>query len=149
MRRIRFIAPMILLVARTTLIAQETPTQRDAAKDVLRKMALLQVMNEPGKPQGFEETGSVSSDIPGNGFSAQISTSPFHSYGMESDALSSVGHNGFVVDAQAMTALLFDFATRPEYRAAVKREFAGLRALYGEYQDALKKAYVVPKVGQP
>lgn len=115
----------------------------------LRKYGGTNVMNEPGKPQGYEETGSVSSDIPGNGFSAQTSVSPFHSYGMETDALASVGHKGFVVDALAMTALLFDFLTRPEYRVLVKREFSGLKALYGEYQAALKKAYVIPKIGQP
>ncbi|MBL0169846.1 MAG: peptidase dimerization domain-containing protein [Gemmatimonadaceae bacterium] len=115
----------------------------------LKKYGGTNVMAEPGKPQGYEETGSVSSDIPGNGFSAHTSNSPFHSYGMESDALAEVGHTGFVVDAQAMTAVLFDFATRPEYRAVVKKEFAGLKALYGEYQEALRKAYVVPKAATP
>lgn len=115
----------------------------------LKKFGGTNIMTEPGKPQGFEETGSVSSDIPGIGFSAQTSTSPFHSYGMEADALTSIGHTGFVVDAQAMTAVLFDFATRPEYRRVVNREFSGLKALYGEYQDALKKAYVLPTIGKP
>ena len=38
-----------------------------------------------------------------------------------------VGHSGFVVDAQAMAALLFDFATRADYRAVVKREFETIR----------------------
>ena len=38
-----------------------------------------------------------------------------------------------------MTALLFDFATHPEYRAAVRKEFDGIKALFGEYQAALKK----------
>lgn len=65
---------------------------------------------------------------------------------MEADALSEVGHQGFVVDAQAMTALLFDFATRPEYRATVKREFEGIRGLFDEYIGALGRAYEVPKV---
>jgi amidohydrolase len=115
----------------------------------LKKYGGTNVMDAPGKPQGFEETGSVSSDIPGNGFSAHTSISPFHSYGMEADALSDVGHSGFVVDAQAMTAQLFDFATRPDYRELVKKEFTGLKALYQEYQDALKRAYVLPKVTTP
>jgi hypothetical protein len=48
-----------------------------------------------------------------------------------------------------MTALLFDFATRPDYRAAVRKEFTGIQALFGEYQDALRKTYVVPKVPEP
>ncbi|HLA88865.1 MAG TPA: hypothetical protein VJL28_00355, partial [Gemmatimonadaceae bacterium] len=107
------------------------------------------VVPEPGKPQGYEETGSVSSAIPGIGFSAQSSNAPNHTYEMEADALAEVGHKGFVIDAQAMTALLFDFATRPDYRAAVKREFDGIKALFGEYQEALRKVYVVPKVPDP
>jgi hypothetical protein len=68
---------------------------------------------------------------------------------MEADALTDVGHKGFVIDAEAMSALLFDFGTRPDYRAAVKREFDGIKALFGEYQDALRKVYVVPKVPDP
>jgi hypothetical protein len=31
-----------------------------------------------------------------------------------------------------MTALLYDFATIADYRAAVKREFDGIKALFGE-----------------
>ena len=58
-------------------------------------------------------------------------------------------HGGFVVDAQAMTALLFDFASKPAFRAAVKQEFAGLKALYAEYQAVLNKAYAVPVVKDP
>jgi amidohydrolase len=107
------------------------------------------IQEEPGKPQGFEETGSVSSDIPGLGFSAYSSNFANHTYEMEAEALTDVGHQGFQVDAQAMAALLFDFATHPDYRAAVKREFDGIKALFGEYQEALKKTYTVPKVPEP
>ena len=104
---------------------------------------------EPGKPQGYEETGSVSSNIPGIGFSAKTSNAPNHTYEMEQDALGPVGHEGFVVDAQAMAALLFDFATRADYRALVKREFDTIKALHGEYLEALRKTYVVPKIAEP
>ena len=68
---------------------------------------------------------------------------------MESDALTEVGHQGFLTDAQSMAALLFDVATRPEYLTQVKREFAGIKALFGEYQSALEKAYSVPAVPEP
>lgn len=68
---------------------------------------------------------------------------------MEADALGPVGHGGFVVDAPAMTALLFDFASKPAYRAAVKQEFDAMRALYAEYQNVLTKAYSVPVVKDP
>ena len=94
---------------------------------------------EPGKPQGYEETGSVSSAIPGLGFSSQSSTYPNHTYGMEADALAEVGHHGFTVDAQAMTALLFDFATHADYRAAVAREFDGTRQLFGESHERARE----------
>jgi len=68
---------------------------------------------------------------------------------MEADALTDVGHQGFVVDAEAMAALLYDFATHADYRAAVKREFDGIKALFGEYQDALNKVYATPNVPDP
>jgi amidohydrolase len=100
----------------------------------------------PGKPQGYEETGSVSSDIPGAQFSAKTSNAPNHTYEMEADALTSVGHEGFVTDAQAMSALMFDFATKPEYRTTVKREFDTIKALHDEYLRDLAKVYTLPKV---
>lgn len=115
----------------------------------LKKYGATNVLPEPGKPQGYEETGSVSSVIPGIGFTAQTSRAPNHTYEMEADALGDVGHAGFTTDAQAMTALLFDFATRPDYRAVVKREFAGIKSLFDGYQDALRRTYVVPKVPDP
>jgi len=104
---------------------------------------------EPGKPQGFEETGSVSRDIPGVGITAQSSTFSNHTYEMDADNLKDIGHKGFTVDAQTMTAILFDFATHAEYRTAVKKEFDGIKALFGEYQDALKKVYTTPNVPDP
>ena len=112
----------------------------------MKKYGATGVLAEPGKPQGFEETGSVSSNIPGIGFSAKTSNAPNHTYEMEADALTDVGHSGFVIDAQAMASLLYDFATRADYRALVKREFDGLRALHEEYLEALRKVYTVPKV---
>ncbi len=107
------------------------------------------VVPEPAKPQGYEETGSVSRDIPGAEFSSYSSNFPNHTYGMEADALIDVGHHGFLVDAQAMAAVLFDFATHPDYRAAVKREFTGIKELFGEYQEALRKTYRVHEVPEP
>ncbi len=112
----------------------------------MKKYGGANVQPEPQKPMGFEETGTVSSAIPGFGFSARTSRSPYHTYGMEADALAEIGHAGFVTDAQAMTALLYDFATHAELRTAVRKEFDGIRTLFGEYQDALRKTYVVPAV---
>jgi metal-dependent amidase/aminoacylase/carboxypeptidase family protein len=107
------------------------------------------VRTEPGKPEGYEETGTVSSEIPGMGFAVKTSNAPNHTYEMEADALTSVGHNGFVTDASAMAALLFDLASRPAYLAQVKHEFTGIKALSVEYREALEKVYTVPQVRDP
>lgn len=115
----------------------------------MKKFGAARVNPEPGKPQGYEETGSVSRHIPGLGFSAASSNFPNHTYEMEAEALTEVGHTGFVIDALGMTALLFDFATRPDYRALVKREFEGIQALQSEYLTALEKPYQLPKVPDP
>jgi 6-phosphogluconate dehydrogenase len=83
------------------------------------------------------------------GFAVYTSTAANHTYQMEADALTEVGHQGFIVDAQAMSALLYDFATNAEYRATVKREFTSIQVLFGEYQQALQKVYPVPAVPDP
>jgi amidohydrolase len=114
-----------------------------------KQFGATNVLEAPGKPQGFEETGSVSSAIPGLGIAVQTSTAPNHTYEMEADALAEIGHHGFVVGAQSMAALLFDFATEGEFRTAVKREFTGIQSLFGEYQTALKKVYTTPAVPLP
>ena len=44
------------------------------------------VLEAPGKQSGYEETGTVSSEIPGIGFSAQTSSFANHTYEMEKDA---------------------------------------------------------------
>jgi len=124
-------------------------TLGEVAFQYMKNFGATGVNPEPGKPQGFEETGSVSRDIPGVGVSAQSSTFSNHTYEMDADNLKEIGHNGFTVDAQTMSAILFDFATRPDYRAAVKKEFDGIKALFGEYQAALKKVYTVPPVPEP
>ena len=51
--------------------------------------------------------------------------------------------------AQAMAALLYQFASKADFRAAVKREFEGLRGLYSEYEGVLQKAYALPVVKDP
>jgi len=115
----------------------------------MKQFGATGVNPEPGKPQGFEETGSVSRDIPGIGITAQSSTWSNHTYEMDADNLKEIGHKGFTIDAQTMAAVLFDFATHEDYRAAVKKEFDGIKALFGEYQTALKKVYTVPVVPDP
>jgi len=104
---------------------------------------------EPGKPKGFEETGSVSSQIPGIGVSTKSSNFSNHTYGMEADGLVDVGHQGFLIDGETMAGILYDFATHSEMRAAVKTEFTHIQALFGEYQSALQRAYPKPEIAEP
>lgn len=68
---------------------------------------------------------------------------------MEADALTAVGHDGFMTDAEAMAALLYELATRPGYLALVQKEFAGIKASFGDYQQALAKTYIVPSAPEP
>jgi amidohydrolase len=107
------------------------------------------VQQQVSKPSGWEETGSVSSQIPGVGFAVQTSTAPNHTYEMEKEATAEIGHHGFVVDAEAMTALLYDFDTKPAYREVVKKEFSAIKAEFEAYQEALKSAYPAPAVPDP
>jgi len=123
-----------------------TAALNEVAFAYAKKYGATRVVNEPQKPQGYEETGSVSRDIPGVGFSAFTSTGGFHTYEMETDALNDVGHTGFRIDAMAMAALLTDFATDAEFRAKVKDEFSSTKALFGDYISALQKAYPLPVI---
>jgi amidohydrolase len=124
-------------------------TLAEVAFAYMKRYGAGKVDPDPGKPQGYEESGSVSRSIPGIGFAAYTSDSSNHTYGMDEDNLKPVGHEGFKVQAQAMTALLYDVATRPDYRVAVKQEFDGLGDLFGEYLAALEKAYTTPTVPEP
>src|SRR3954470_2723076 len=103
-------------------------TLGDVGFAYMKQFGATGVSPDPGKPQGFEETGSVSRDIPGIGITAQSSTFSNHTYEMDADNLKEIGHKGFTVDAQTMAAVLFDFATRADYRAAVKKEFDVIKA---------------------
>ena len=126
-----------------------TAALNEVAFAYVKKYGATRVVDVAQKPQGFEETGSVSRDIPGTGFSAYTSSGGFHTYEMEADALTDIGHTGFRIDAMAMAALLTDFATDAEFRSKVKSEFAGTKALFGDYVAALKNAYPLPPVKDP
>jgi len=124
-------------------------TLGEVAFAYMKQLGATNLEAQPGKPQGYDETGSVSRDIPGIGLSAQSSTFANHTYEMDADNLKEIGHKGFTIDAEAMSAVLFDFATHADYRDAVKKEFAGIKALFGEYQAALRKVYTLPYVPDP
>jgi amidohydrolase len=114
-----------------------------------KKYGATNVQPTVGKPSGWEETGSVSSVIPGAEFQVQTSTAPNHTYEMLADATAEIGHHGFVVDAEAMTALLFDYATKPMFREVVTKEFKAIQAEFAAYEKALETAYPLPNVIDP
>ena len=115
----------------------------------MKKFGATKVEDDPGRPLPFEETGTVATQIPGVGVTSHSSNGGYHTFEMEADALGEVGHHGFLVDAQTMAAVLYHFATDAPYRAAVRREFDGLKGLYDDYLTALRNAYPLPNVAEP
>ncbi len=96
---------------------------------------------EPQRPAGYEETGFVSRDIPGVGVSVFSSPAPGHSYARFEDSLKPVGHQGFLLDAKIMAAVLYHFLTHQDFRDAVKEEHRVLSGLFNQYLEQLRKAY--------
>ena len=52
-----------------------------------------------------------------------------------------------MIDAETMAGVLYDFATYPEMRDAVKTEFSRIQALFGEYQSTLRSAALTRALG--
>jgi len=111
-----------------------------------KKLGAPKLLAEPGRPDGYEETGFVTRDIPGVGVTAYSSRAPNHTYGMLEDDFTDIGHTGFVMDAKVMAAVLYDFLTHPELRAAVREEHKALSGMLTQYLTELKKTYG-PEVG--
>jgi amidohydrolase len=81
-------------------------TLEELAFAYMKQFGASGLQPEPGKPKGFEETGSVSSQIAGIGVTAKSSNFSNHTYGMEADALKDIGHDGFMIDAKTMASIL-------------------------------------------
>jgi len=96
---------------------------------------------DPTRPSGYEETGVVTKDIPGIGVSVFSSRGANHTRGMLEDTFNEVGHTGFRVSAEIMSAVLFDYLTRPELREAVEEEHRTLAGLLDQYHESLRAAY--------
>ena len=121
----------------------------DVAFAYLKQLGATKVEPEPGRPLPYEETGTVATQIPGVGVTVHSSNGGYHTFEMEADALGEVGHHGFLLDAQAMAAVLYHFASDAPYRTVVRREFEGLQGLYADYLAALRAAYPLPHVPDP
>ncbi|MBI4409575.1 MAG: peptidase dimerization domain-containing protein [Gemmatimonadetes bacterium] len=106
-----------------------------------KKLGAPRLEPEPERPTGYEETGWVTRDIPGVGVSVFSSRGATHSYEMEAEALTDVGHAAFRMDAQVMAAVLYDFLTQADFRRAVQEEHRALAGLLDQYLAALRQAY--------
>lgn len=101
---------------------------------------------EPTRPSGWEETGVVTKDIPGVGVSVFSSRGANHTREMLADNFTDIGHTGFRISAEILTAILYDYMTQPSLRAAVEEEHAALSGLLDRYHAALREAYA-PEMG--
>ena len=95
----------------------------------------------PTRPSGYEETGVVTKDIPGVGVSIFSSRGANHTRGMLEDTFNEIGHTGFRISAEVLTAILYDYLTEPELRESVEEEHSALAGLLDRYHDALRDAY--------
>jgi len=100
-----------------------------------------QLRAEPQRPAGYEETGFVSRDVPGVGVSVFSSPAAGHSYERFEDSLKPVGHQGFLLDAKIMAAVLYHFLTDERFRNTVQEEHSILSGLLDEYLGGLRTAY--------
>jgi amidohydrolase len=105
------------------------------------KLGAPQRTAEPQRPDGFEETGFVTRDIPGVGVSVFSSSAPGHSYERWEDSMKDVGHTGFLMDAKIMSAVLFHALTDPKYLETVKMEHRKISSLFNDYIKGLKRVY--------
>lgn len=106
-----------------------------------KDMGAANIVEEPQRPAGYEETGFVTRDIPGVSVSVFSSPAPGHSYERWEDSMKPVGHEGFVLDAKIMAAVLHDFLADAEFRETVSREHREMAGLFDQYLEGLRKAY--------
>lgn len=105
------------------------------------KLDAPEIEPEPQRPSGYEETGFVTRDIPGVGVSVFSSSAPGHSYERWRDSLEPVGHDGFLLDAKIMAAVLYHFLTDADFRATVEEEHRTMSRLFDRYIQRLNEAY--------
>lgn len=113
-----------------------------------RKLGASRINEVPQRPAGYEETGWVTRDIPGIGVGVFSSRDTYHTKGMEADGLGDIGHAGFRLDAQIMSAILYDYLTNPVLRQKVAEEHTELQTLLGEYHKRLREVYA-PEISEP
>jgi metal-dependent amidase/aminoacylase/carboxypeptidase family protein len=106
-----------------------------------RKLGAPKIVDEPGRPNGYEETGFLSRDVPGVGITVASSNYANHTYQMTADNFNDIGHRAFNLDAQIEAAVLYHFLTDAGFRDQVKAEHRRLQGLFGQYLAALRETY--------
>ena len=96
---------------------------------------------EKQRPAGYEETGYLTRHIPGVSVGVFSSPAPQHSYLRWRDSMKPVGHTGFKLDAQIMSAVLYHFLIDANFRKTVKEEHKAMAALFDQYLVRLKEVY--------
>jgi amidohydrolase len=105
------------------------------------KLGAPRMIAEPNRPDGYEETGFLTRDIPGVSVGIFSSPAPGHSYGRWEDSMKEVGHTGFLLDARIMAAVLYHFLSDASFRETVKAEHEALSGWFDEYLAGLKRVY--------
>ncbi len=106
-----------------------------------KQLGAPNIVEEPQRPAGYEETGFVTRDIPGVSVGVFSSPAPGHSYERWEDSMKLVGHTGFVLDAKIMAAVLHDFLADAKFRETVQREHRTMAGLFDQYLAGLREAY--------
>jgi amidohydrolase len=105
------------------------------------KLGAPRLNAETNRPDGYEETGFLTRDIPGVSVGIFSSPAPGHSYDRWEDSMKEVGHTGFLLDARIMAAVLYHFLSDASFRETVKAEHKALSGWFDEYLAGLKKVY--------
>ncbi|HMC53624.1 MAG TPA: peptidase dimerization domain-containing protein [Gemmatimonadaceae bacterium] len=106
-----------------------------------KKLGAPRLNDEPERPNGYEETGYLSRDVPGLGVTIASSNSANHTYEMTADNFNELGHTAFLMDAKIMAAVLYHFLTDATFRAQVTTEHQAMQQLMDQYITALRDTY--------
>jgi len=105
------------------------------------KLGAPNLKQEKNTPDGYEETGFLTREIPGVSVGVFSSPAPGHSYERWEDSLKDVGHTGFLYDARIMAAVLYHFLTDATFRDTVTSEHKALSGWFDDYLAGLQSVY--------
>ena len=106
-----------------------------------KKLGAPKLRLEPDRPDGYEETGFLSREVPGLGVTVASSNFANHTYEMTADNFNEIGHAAFAMDAKIMAAVLYHFLTDATFREQVKTEHRTMAQLFDQYTAALRETY--------